>query len=183
MSRVQLSRLAKPFLLALFALSCAQLAQAEGPAPGVAVVDYDRLLLESEPGRKSIAPLDELMNKKKKEGQAMEAELQGIRAQAAKQATTATEKQLETFQRQFNDKLEDLRRFQTEANNELDKLRAESLGGFSQLALPVIQALGKERGLGMIIQKQKLGLMYLDPSADITDLVIQRLNGPAAAKP
>lgn len=182
MSRMPLSCLTKPILIALLTLSSSHMAQAEGSAPSVAVVDYDRLLLESEPGKKSIAPLDALMNEKKKEGQAMEAELKNIRAQAAKQATTATEKQLETFQRQFNDKLEDLRRFQAEANNELDKLRAESLGGFSQLALPVIQSLGKERGLGMILQKQKLGLMYLDPSADITDLVIQRLNSQAAAK-
>ncbi len=182
MSRIHLSRLAKPFLLVLFMLSCGQLARAESVASGVAVVDYDRLLLESEPGKKSLAPLDALVNQKKQEGQAMEAELQGIRARAAEQAATASEKQLAVFQRQFNDKLEDLRRFQTEANNELDKLRAESLGGFSQLALPVIQALGKERGHSMILQKQKIGLMYLDPSADLTDLVIQRLNSQAASK-
>lgn len=182
MNRPYLPRIAKPILLALLALSCAQSALAEGDARILAVVDYDRILLESEPGKKIIAPLDALMNQKKAEAQAMEAELGGIRAKAAEQATNATEKQLAAYQRQFNEKLEELRRFQAEANNELDKLRAESLGGFNKLSLPVIQAMGKELGYRMILQKQKLGLIYLDPDADITDQVIQRLDAQAAAK-
>jgi outer membrane protein len=178
---MSLTRLAKPICVALLALSCGPLAHAEGMPSGLAVVDYDRLLLESAPGKQSIAPLDALMNQKKAEIKAMEAELGAIRAKAAEQATSATEKQLAAYQRQFNDKLEDLRRFQTEANNELDKLRAASLGSFNNLSLPVIQAMGKELGYSMIMQKQKVGLLYLDPRTDITDQVIQRLNTQAAS--
>lgn len=180
MNRMSLKRLAKPICVALLALSCGAFAHAEGMPSGFAVVDYDRLLLESVPGKQSIAPLDALMNQKKAEIQAMEAELGAIRAKAAEQATSATEKQLATYQRQFNDKLEEMRRFQTEANNELDKMREASLGGFNKLSLPLIQAMGKELGYGMIMQKQKVGLLYLDPRAEITDQVIQRLNAQAA---
>lgn len=176
MNRSPLNRLAKPMLVALLVLSCGHPARAEPGSPGVAVVDYDRILQESEPGKKSIAPLDALMKQKKAEAQAMEEELTAIRAKAAQQASTASEKQLAAFQQQFNDKLEDLRRFQAEANNALDKLRTESIGGFNKRSLPVIQALGKERGYSMILEARKLVPIYLDPSADITDLVIQRLN-------
>lgn len=180
MNRMSMLRLTKPIFVALLVLFCGPLAHAEGLSAGLAVVDYDRLLLESAPGQKIIAPLDALMKQKKAEALAMEAELGAIRAKAAEQATTATEQQLAAYQRQFNEKREDLRRFQAEANNELDKLRAASLGGFNTLSLPVIQAMGKELGYSMIMQKQNLGLIYLDPRADITDQIIQRLNAQAA---
>ena len=182
MNRIHLFRRSTPILavLALLALSCSHPARAEAVPPRLAVIDYDRLLLESEPGKKIIAPLDALMKEKKTEAQAMEEELKKIRAKAAEQANTASEQQLTNLQRKFNDKLDDLRHFEAEANSELDKLRAGSLGRFNTLSLPLIQSLGKELGYTMIFQKQNVGLIYLDPSADITNLVIQRLNAQAA---
>ena len=181
MKRIQLFRRSIPIVLALVTLSCGHFAMAEVAPSRLAVVDYDRMLLESEPGKKIVAPLDALMKQKKAEGRAMEEELKQLRAKAAAQADAATQQQLGNLQRQFNDKLDDLRRFEAEANAELDKQRAESLGRFNKLSIPLIQSLGKEMGYTMIFQKRDLGLIYLDPSADITDLVIQRLNGEAAA--
>lgn len=168
-------------VLTLVVLSSSHLARAEVAPSRLAVVDYDRILLESEPGKKIVAPLDALMKQKKAEAQAMEEELNKMRAKAADQANTASEQQLSNLQRQFNDKVDDLRRFEAEANSELDKLRTESLGRFNSLARPLIQALGKELGYTMVFQKQNVGLIYLDPSADITDLVIQRLNAQSSA--
>ena len=161
-------------LLAGLALPCA--AQAEVPPTRLAVVDYDKLLLESEPGKKIIAPMDALMKQKKAAALPIEDELKKLRAQAAQQADTATPQQLAALQRQFNDKLDDLRHFESEANADLDKQRAQSLGRFNQIAVPVIQSLGKELGYTMILQLQKLPLIYLDPVADITDAAMLRLN-------
>ncbi len=176
MKRTPLFRHTTPILalLAGLALPCA--AQAEAPPSRVAVVDYDRLLLESDPGRKIIAPMDALMKQKKAAALPIEDELKKLRAQAAQQADTATPQQLASLQRQFNDKLDDLRHFESEANADLDKQRSQSLGRFNQIALPVIQSLGKEMGYTMVLQLQKLPLLYLDPVADITDAAMQRLN-------
>ena len=183
MTRIHLLRLAAPIFsaLAILALSCIQPARAEVPPARVAVIDYDRALLESEPGKKMIAPMDTLMKQKKAESQPMEEELKKLRAKAAELANSASEQQLATLQRQFNDKMEALRRFEADANRDLDKQRADSIGQFNKLSLPLIQSLGKELGYTMIFQKQSSGLIYLDPRADITDQLIQRLNAQAAA--
>ena len=182
MKRIPLFRRTAPVLavVALLSLACGSLARAEAVPSRLAVIDYDRLLVESEPGKKIIAPLDTLMKQKKAEAQAMEEELKKLRAKAKEQANSLSEQQLANLQRQFNDKLDDMRRFEEEANNELDRQRAESFGRFNDLTLPLIQALGKELGYTMIFRKQSAGLIYLDPSADITNLAIQRLNAKSA---
>lgn len=172
---------AAPILAVVLILSGIQPAAAEALPAKIAVIDYDRLLLESELGKKYVAPVDALMKQKKAEAQPMEEQLKKIRAQAAEQESSASEQQLAQLQRQFNDKLEDLRRFESEANRELDSLRAESLAKFNKLSLPLVQALCKELGYTMIFQKQSAGLIYLDPGADITDLAIQRLNTQPSA--
>lgn len=165
-------------LIPLFfiAVQFAQPAWAQNSHPVIGIIDYDRLIMDSALGKQSIAPLNDLMAKKKKELRALEDELKTIRAKATEQASKSSEQQLATYQRQFNEKLEALRSHQREANAALDKLRVESIGAFNKRAIPVIQALGKEHGYTMILQKQHLGLLYLDANADITEQVVQRLN-------
>ena len=165
-----------PILALLAVLALPYAARAEVAQAKLAVVDYDKLLLESAPGKKIVAPMDALMKQKKAEAKPMEDELKKLRAQAAKEADTATPQQLAILQRQFNDKLDDLRHYEAEANADLDKQRAQSLRSFNQILIPVMEALGKEQGYTMILQKQQLPLLYLDPSADITDAAMQRLN-------
>lgn len=180
MKPVPLFRHVTPILLAVLALSCSGPARAEPLPPKLAVIDHDRLLLESDSGKILIAPLDTLMKQKKAEVQAMEAELRKLRASAVEQAASASEQQRASVQRRFNDKMQDLRRFEAEANNELDRARTDAFGKFRHLSSPVIQAFGKEQGYTMIFRLQDAGLVYLDPSADITDLLIQRLNAQSA---
>jgi Skp family chaperone for outer membrane proteins len=42
---------------------------------------------------------------------------------------------------------------------------------------PIINTLGKEGGYTLIFNKFQSGLVYADEAIDITDLVIQRLDG------
>jgi Skp family chaperone for outer membrane proteins len=180
MKPLPLFRHVTPILLAVLALSCSGPARTEPLPPKLAVIDHDRLLLESQSGKTLIAPLDALMKQKKAEAQALEEELRKIRASAMEQTATTSEQQRASLQRRFNDKMQDMRRFEAEANNELDRVRADAFGKFKRLSSPVIQAVGKEQGYTMIFRLQDAGLVYLDPSADITDLVIQRLNAQSA---
>ena len=181
MKPVPLFRHVTPILLAVLALSCSGPARAEPLPPKLAVIDHDRLLLESDSGKILIAPLDTLMKQKKAEAQAMEEELRKLRASAVEQAASTSDQQRASLQRRFNDKMQDMRRFEAEANSELDRTRADAFGKFKTLSFPVIRAFGKEQGYTMIFRLQDAGLVYLDPSADVTDLVIQRLNRQSAA--
>ncbi|MCU0840592.1 MAG: OmpH family outer membrane protein [Thiobacillaceae bacterium] len=148
-------------------------AGAESPPPRLGVVEMDRLMTDSEPGKNLLAPLNALLKQKRDEAKAMEDEIKQIRARAMAQS-------LASLQRQFDARREELRRFEAEANKELERKRVETFSRFNRMALPVIRSLGKELGYTMIFRKEEGGLLYVDEAADLTGQAIQRLNAPPA---
>lgn len=157
----------------------AQAAQAEPATPRLGVVEMDRLMTDSEPGKALLAPFNTLLKQKRDEAKTMEDELKQFRAQAMEQSNTASKQQLAALQRQFDAKRDDLRRFEAEANKELERKRAENFSRFNRLAMPLIRSLGKELGYTMIFRKEEGGLLYVDEATDLTNQVIQRLNALA----
>lgn len=169
-------------LAGILSLACYLPAHAEGAAQKFAAVDFDKLITTTEPGKKLLAPLNDLMKRKQDQATALEQELKSLRDKAAALAKGDNKKQLDSLQREFNDKLEDLRRFQVEANNELESKRRDTLARFHELAMPVVLALGKEGGYAMVFRLQDSGVIYLDPSADLTEQAVNRLNAVKTGK-
>jgi outer membrane protein len=155
-------------------------ADAESPPPRLGVVEMDRLMTDSEPGKNLLAPLNALLKQKRDEAKAMEDEIKQIRARAMAQSDSVDKQQLASLQRQFDARREELRRFEAEANKELERKRVETFSRFNRMALPVIRSLGKELGYTMIFRKEEGGLLYVDEAADLTGQAIQRLNAPPA---
>jgi outer membrane protein len=171
-----------PLVLAAV-LAWTQPAHADAPAARLAAIDMGQLMERSEPGAKLLKPLTEFVKAKRAEDLKMQEALKDLRARAADLAKKGSkEQELGNLQREFDDKLADLRSYEDEANQEVDKKRFEVLAQFNHIAMPVIQSMGKELGYTMIFRKEEGGLLYLDDSADITDLVIQRLNAQAATQ-
>jgi Skp family chaperone for outer membrane proteins len=82
--------------------------------------------------------------------------------------------------KQMEDKVIALRRFQDDATRELNKRKDEVLGSIDQKVMPVINQVGKEQGYTLIFRKFESGLIYADEGVDITGSVIQRLDGGAS---
>ncbi len=174
-------RMTLSFLLAA-ALAWTPAARADTSAVKVATIDMGQLMEKSEPGMKLLKPLKALIKSKQAEDHKMQEELKRLRAKAAELAKTPhNEQQLANLQREFDDKLSDLRSFEDDANQEVSKKRYETLSDFNRLAMPLIQSMGKELGYTLIFRKEEGGLLYVDDSVDITPQVIQRLNAQAAS--
>jgi outer membrane protein len=175
-------------LLSLFALN----ALAEPPAASVApaapvmsrigVVDFDRIITTSITGKKLIAPLEAQLKQRQQEARALEKELGDIRAKAEKEGLTATEKQRRAWQREFEDKLQQMRQFDVEAGREMDKARTEAVVEFMRTARPEIEATGKALGFNLILRRESSSVLYADDSVDFSAQVIQRLDALAGAK-
>ena len=69
-----------------------------------------------------------------------------------------------------------LQRFEDDATRELDEARRTALGRLEERIMPVIDEVGRERGLTLIFNKYQSGLVYADEAVDITDDVIRRFN-------
>jgi len=142
----------------------------------VAVIDVQRVVSESDPGKEALQKLAGLRDAKAQEGQALQQELQTLRDQFSKQQLTLSEQRLEELQKQIQDKGIALQRFQDDATRELEEARTKELGRLEQQIMPIINEIGQERGLTLIFNKFQSGLVYADETVDITDEVIRRFN-------
>ena len=142
----------------------------------VAVIDVQRVVSESDPGKEALQKLAGLRDAKAGEGQTLQQDLQALREQFSKQQFTLSEEKLEELQKQIQDKGIALQRFEDDARRELEEARTKELGRLEQQIMPIINVIGQEQGLTLIFNKFQSGLVYADDTIDITDEVIRRFN-------
>ncbi|NOZ94573.1 MAG: OmpH family outer membrane protein [Acidobacteria bacterium] len=145
----------------------------------VAVIDVQRVVTESDPGKASLEKLKQLQNQKLEQGKKLQQELDALRTQFSKQRFTLSEDKLAALQKQIEDKTIALKRFQDDAQRELEDARKRELDGLEQKIMPIINQVGKEKKLTLIFNKFQSGLVYADDSVDITDEIIKRFNTSA----
>ena len=142
----------------------------------VAVIDVQRVVAESDPGKQAIQKLKAVQDAKIQEGQAMQQELATLRDQINKQRFTVSEERLAEMTKEIEDKTISIRRFEDDAKRELDDARRRELGGLEEQILPIINQIGQDRGITLIFNKFQSGLVYADEAVDITDEVIRQFN-------
>lgn len=179
-----------PLILGL-ALAAAPIvpARAQQPAsPGgaikIAVIDTEKILLGSNTGKKALADLKKLQETKETEGRTKQQEIKDLQAKLTDGRLSLSQDKLTEMEKQLEDKVVQLRRFQEDANAELGKKRDQVLAQIDQRVMPVINQIGKEMGYTLIFRKFESGLIYADEAVDITGAIIQRLDAaaPAAAQ-
>jgi outer membrane protein len=142
----------------------------------VAVIDVNRVVTESDPGKEALQQLTTLQNAKIEQGRAMQTQIDNLRDQINKQRLTLTADKLEEMTKQLEDQGIALKRFQDDASRELDEARRKALGELEQRIMPIIDQVGAEMQLTLIFNKYQAGLVYADESVDITEEVIRRFN-------
>jgi len=142
----------------------------------VAVIDVQRVVAESDPGKEAIQKLKVISDAKIKEGQAMQQEMATLQDQYNKQRFTVSEVRMAEMSKELEDKNIAIRRFEDDAKRELDEVRRRELGGLEERILPIINQIGQEEGITLIFNKFQSGLVYADEAVDITDDVIRRFN-------
>jgi len=142
----------------------------------VAVIDVQRVVTESDPGKESLQRLRTLQEQKIEEGRGMRQELDALREQFSRQRFTLSEEKLTEMTGEIEDRTIALQRFEDDAKRNLEEARRTALGKLEESILPIITKLGQEQGLTVIFNKFQSGLVYADEAVDITDEVILRFN-------
>ncbi len=142
----------------------------------IAVIDIQRVVTDSDAGKEALGKLQQLQEAKIAEGRAIQEQLDALREQLSKQRFTLTEAKVAELSKQIEDRGIEMRRFQDDAQRDLDEARRTALGGLEERILPVIDEVGKENNMTLIFNKFQAGLVYADESVDITDEVIRRFN-------
>lgn len=185
----------KRFVLTAVAALVAASAWAQGttaPAPAttqnirIGVINVERLVQESALGKEAFARVKRLNDVKKEEGEKLSKELRDMEQKLADQGSAMADDKREALQKSYQEKAISFKRFQDDANRELEASQKKELGELERRVFPVINQVGKEKGYTLIFNKFQSGLVYADDAIDVTDDVLKVFNTtvsvPSASK-
>ena len=142
----------------------------------IAVIDVQRVVTESDPGKEVMQKLRVLSDAKAQEGQNLQQQMATLQDQFNKQRFTVSEQRQAEMSKEIEDTQIAIRRFQDDAQRELQEAQRRELGGLEERILPIINQVGQAEGYTLIFNKFQSGLVYADEAVDITDRVITMFN-------
>ncbi len=148
----------------------------EAPKMAIAVIDVNLLVQDSAAGKEAMVRLKKAQDEKVAQRKKMTDEIDGLQKQLESQRSTLTDSKIAELQKQIEDKSIVLKRFDDDAQQQLEENKRKELDGLEKQIMPIIQELGKERKLLLIFNKFQSGLVYADDSVDVTDEVLKRFN-------
>jgi outer membrane protein len=172
-------------LLALAVGPALAQAPATAPAAGTArigVIEVQRIVQESAIGKESLARVQKLQQAKQEDLQKRQKELRDLEQKIQDQGKSLSEEAMEKAQKEYQAKAVDLKRFQDDAQRELEETQRKELGDLEKRIMPVINDVAKEQGYQLVFNKFNSGLLYADDKGvDLTDAVITKFNSQIAA--
>ena len=164
------------FALAMLAGSAAAAQEASfGPAiPGVCVYHHDRLLAQSTAGQAVQAGMQRLQQEVQAELAPYEQFIQSESQQLQQGRGTIPQADFATREQALATRYQEARNLAQTREGELRYTQAMQLQQIAQAADPIILALYGERGCGILLSRE--AVMRVNPSMDLTEAVIQRVN-------
>ena len=168
----------------LAALTAAPAAVAQAAPPKVekiAVLDVNRVIQDSAIGKEALARVQKLQQSKQEELAKRQKELRDLEQKIQEQGKSLSEEAMEKLQKDYQAKAVDLKRFQDDAQRDLEETQRKELKTLEERIMPIIDAFGKEMGYTAIFNKFNSGFLFAADDVDITNNFIQRFNTQIAA--
>ncbi len=148
----------------------------DAPKLPIAVIDVNLLVQDSAAGKEAMGRLKKAQDDKVAERKKMTDAVDALQKQLEAQRSTLSDAKIAELQKQIEDKGIALRRFDDDAQQQLEENKRQELDKLEKKLMPIIQELGREMKYQMIFNKFQSGLVYADEATDITDLVLKRFN-------
>jgi Skp family chaperone for outer membrane proteins len=188
----------KRIVLSILAAGISAAAAAQNPVPatgspalpgpvtgGVAIIDAQRLALESAPGKEAYGRLQKLSAQKKDELDRVEKEARDLVQKLTDQGSSMPADKLETLQKQADDKQKTWKRMQEDAQKDLQEAERKEMAALEGRIGPIVKEFFRERHYSIVLDS-RAGIMYADDAVNVTDEVLKRINTSVAlpqAKP
>ena len=188
MKRIALSILAAGVAAAISAQTAAP---APGPATsgsapaGVAIIDAQRLALESAPGKEAYGRLQKLAAQKKDDLDKVEKEARDLVQKLSDQGSSMPADKLEALQKQADDKQKTWKRMQEDSQKDLQEAERKEMAALENRIGPIVKEYFRERHYSLVLDT-RAGILYADEAINVTDDVLKRINTSVAlpqAKP
>lgn len=154
----------------------AAIALPAGAQQGVAFVDMENLMLNSSRGQEIqgqlktefVAPIAEMRSKEEAHN--------ALGARIANRSATLSRETLEKLRQEYEDSQLQLKRLTHDVERDVQKRQTELFSVLEDHIMELIEEIRKEKGLGLVFATQGSNIVASDPTLDLTDEVMKRLN-------
>ncbi len=151
-------------------------AQVSQPAK-IAVVNLDRVFLESTAGGELQAELQTLNESLQKTIGEMQERAEGLQASA----TGKSVEEQTQIQREIEDLDREARRLRENAQRQATTLEQEKRAAFQEQVQPIFAEIQQAQGFDLILNMNRAIVVFAGPRIDITDEIVAKLGAPAPA--
>jgi outer membrane protein len=149
-------------------------AEAQPPQSKIAIVDLQKVLNESEPGKRAKTNLDAVIKSKQAKIEEKGKQIEALKEDFQKKNTAMSEDAKKKNEEEIQRLIREYQRTAEDSKEEVRKKEIELTRGVVKDIHDIVEAVGKEEGYAVIFEKSTVA--YSDPSVDITSKVINRYN-------
>lgn len=181
MTRLKLSLLAITLLTVLCGPA---LVQAQSGAK-VAVVDFERAVVESVEGKKASEKFNATLQAKQADLEKRQKDIDDSTKKLQTGARTLSDTAKAELQKDIDKKNTDLQRLNEDAQKELQTLRDELLRPIAERATAILNAMAAKEGYTLVvdISNPQTNVVFWNPKSDITAELIKQIDASAPAAP
>lgn len=155
-------------------------APASASAPGsIAILNSQRLALESAPGKEAAGRLKKMADQKKEELDRVEKEARDLVQKLNDQGQSMPPDKREALEKQADDRQKAWKRMQEDAQKDLQEAERKEMGALEGRIGPVVKDYFKEKRYSVVLDA-RAGIIYADEATDVTDDVLKRINTTVA---
>jgi|SRR5262245_17220196 len=157
--------------------------------PKIAVVDFERAVVESVEGKKSSDKFNGALKAKQAELEKRQKELEDQQRKLQSGARTLSDAAKADIQKDIDRRTTELQRVNEDAQKELQALRDQLLRPIAERATAILNGMAAEQGYTLVVDlsNQESNILWFNPKNDITAELIKRIDAaappPEAAKP
>ncbi len=176
MKRILLSIIAAGASAALLAQTGSAASAAPAAAvPMIAVLNSQRLALESAPGKEAYARLKKLSDQKKEELYKVEKDARDLVQKLNDQGQGMPEDKRDVLAKQADDKQKQWKRMSEDAQRDLQEAERKEMAALEGRIGPIVKDYFKEKKYAVVLDS-RAGIIYADEATDVTDDVLKRIN-------
>jgi outer membrane protein len=144
----------------------------------VAIVDFERAIVESAEGKKSSDKFTATLQSKQAEGEKRQKELEDAQKKLQTQERTLSETAKATLQKDIDRRTTEMQRFNEDSQKELQSLRDELLRPIAERASVILNGIAAEQGYTLIVDvsNPQNNVVWFNLKNDITAELTRRID-------
>lgn len=159
-------------LAAVMVGMCSLLAQAQTIKVGI--INSQEILEKSIEGKKAISQLEEKNRKTQQDLAKLDDQIRQLETRLNTQGLTMTQEAMISLSADLDRKRTERQRMAEDATKEMQELQQRLYLKIQNEVMPIINKLGQEKGLDLILDLRASGVLYFNPVIDLTQEVIKR---------